>query len=104
MRITWRGGEYPMVDPTDMTRPELSEIRKLTGLMLRDVLTGLNKMDGDTLAAYLYVLRKRAGETVKWSDFDTFSVTEVDFLRDADDPEPAESTGDDTGDDELDPT
>lgn len=100
MRIIYQGGEYEAISPEKLTRPEASLIKNKTGLTVGDLPEALKKIDLDAIAAYLLVMKKRANESAKWSDFDTLTMEDLDFESDQDDRQNDEQ--DDQGEDEGD--
>lgn len=99
MRIIHEGGEYEVIAPEKLTRPEASLIKKRTGLTVGELPDALKKIDLDAIAAYLLVMKKRAGEVAKWSDFDTLTMEDLDFESDQDEQDDEQ---DDQGEDEGD--
>lgn len=97
MKIVVKGEPYEMVQPEDLTTVELRELKERTGMGLRSFMRAMEDMDGDAVVALAYFAEKRAGEKVKWSDFDTLKpFTDVDF--------PDAPAGEDEDGDEPDPS
>lgn len=81
----------------DLTIGEARAIKAQTGLTVTDWRLGLvtsYRQDPDVLAGIVWVVRRRAGETVDWADIDRISTTELlESVIDLDEPaeEPAET-------------
>lgn len=99
-QIVWRGESYEVIDPLDWVRPEAAFVKKVTGLTVAEVATNSVRSDPDAICAFIYVAKKRAGEKVRWADFDDFTLNEVDFVFDDDEREDDGDEDEPPGDEE----
>lgn len=57
---------------------EAREVKKFTGVTLHSLaLAGAGQVDGDVLAAVVYLAKRRAGEEVDWSEIDQVDVFDL---------------------------
>lgn len=83
-QIVYQGTKYPVLDPLEWTLAEASFIRKRTGQRVAEIGPNATLSDPEAIAALIYVAKKRAGEKVRWEDFEEFTVGECEFIRDGD--------------------
>lgn len=83
--------EFPVFD--EWTTKELRVIKERTGMGQRKLMEGFSELDVDVLVSLAYVAKTRAGEKVKWEDFDDIRpAMDIDLVFDPKD-EPAEEDG-----------
>lgn len=80
-QIVYRGGTYPVLDPLEWHLAEASFIKRMTGQTVGEIGPNAARSDAEAIAALIYIAKKRAGEDVRWEDFDDFTVGECDFIR-----------------------
>lgn len=106
-KIVYRGGTYTVIDPMEWLLAEAAFIKRQTGQTVGDIAVNASRSDAEAIAACLYVAKKRAGEKVRWEDFDDFTVGECDFIPDGEsraDYSDADKVTDEGGADPTPPT
>lgn len=91
------GDERYEFDETRLLVEEAREIKRHTGMGLRAFSQGLQEGDVDSIVAMLYLCKRRSGEAVQWTDFNTLNLATLDMSGD-------EPPADEQGADEPDPT
>lgn len=99
MRVVYRGTKYELPDVLQLTRPETSLMKQLTGLPIRELVRQAQQGDLDAICAWLLVAKRRIGDKVEWSHFDDATLGDFDW---PDDDEP--DVEPDEGESRLDPT
>lgn len=87
-------------DGAEMTVEELRVLSKKGGIGLTAFGIGLRMGNPEAIVARLYLAKRRAGEAVRWEDFDDFQLSRIVPVPDAE--QPAEQDGE--ADDAVDPT
>lgn len=75
-------------DDSTLTVKEARVIKKNTGFGLVTWAQGLQIGDPDALVAMVWLAKTRAGEAVRWQDFDNFDLATLDLLSGSEDDEP----------------
>jgi hypothetical protein len=84
MRFKIEGKEYEFDQDRLLVR-EARELKAQTGMGLRTFSEGLQNGDPDAIVGMLYMSKRRAGEAVKWNDFDELNLAEMEIIdEDAD--------------------
>lgn len=78
IKLTVEGLEY-YFDDDRMLVAEAREIKTLTGLSVRRLFSGVEEGDVDAIASLIYLAKKRAGETLRFSDLDGLNIADVDL-------------------------
>lgn len=79
LRFVLDGTKYEY-DDTTLTVKEARVIKKNTGFGLVTWAQGLQIGDPDALVAMVWLAKTRAGEAVRWQDFDDFDLASLDLL------------------------
>jgi hypothetical protein len=80
MKVTVDGSTYDY-DANRLMVSEAMEIQEKTGLNLRRWNEGLQEMDARAVKGLIYLLKRRAGETVDWASLD-FDIGTLDMSDD----------------------
>jgi len=75
------GRTYEFDENTLLVR-EARELKHYTGMGLKQFSEGLAGGDADSIVGMLYLAKRRAGEAVKWEDFDEFNIAELEMVED----------------------
>jgi hypothetical protein len=81
MKFKLDGRSYEF-DETRLLVREARELKHHTGMGLRQFGAGLQEGDPDSIVGMLYLCRRRAGEAVKWNDFDELNLTDLQVIPD----------------------
>lgn len=79
-QIVYRGGTYPVIDPVEWQLGEAAFIKRQTGQAVGEIARNAALSDAEAIVALIYVAKKRAGEKVRWEDFEDFTVGEIDYI------------------------
>jgi hypothetical protein len=103
IKLKVEGTEYEW-DSDRLLVAEARELKVLTGFTPPRWMAALDEQDPDAMAALIYLAKKRAGESLRFSDLDTLDYHDFDFevVAPEADQEPSEQTSDGTG--QPDPT
>lgn len=82
---------------------EAREIKTYTGMTLPKWSRGIDEMDPDAIQSLIYLAKKRAGETLRYSDLDSLDFADIDLEPMEDESEAAEE-GTATPEQQVDPT
>ena len=91
MKFKLEGVEYEF-DETKLLVREARELKHYTGMGLKSFGAGLQEGDADALVGMFYLAKRRAGEAVKWADFDEMNLAALD-MNVVQEPEPDEAEG-----------
>lgn len=91
IKLTVEGIVYE-VDDGRMLIAEARELKKLTGLSVPKFWEGVNEVDADAVAGLVFLAKRRAGETLRFSDLDSLDIADV-RLEPVEDEEDAEQGG-----------
>ncbi|RPE44165.1 hypothetical protein EDD90_7395 [Streptomyces sp. Ag109_O5-1] len=58
---------------------EAREIKTYTGMTLPKWSRGIDEMDPDAIQSLIYLAKKRAGETLRYSDLDSLDFADIDL-------------------------
>lgn len=78
IRLTVEGVVYEF-DDNRLLLAEAREIKTLTGMSPAKMFAGLEEADPDSIAAVIFLAKKRAGETLRFSDLGSLSYSDVNF-------------------------
>lgn len=78
MKFKLEGVEYEF-DETKLLVREARELKHYTGMGLKSFGAGLQEGDADALVGMFYLAKRRAGEAVKWADFDELNLAALDM-------------------------
>lgn len=95
IKVTVEGSEYEW-DTERLLVAEARELKVHTGFTPPRWLMALDEGDPDAIAGLIYLARKRAGETLRFSDLDTLDYHDFDY-QPLEDPEADEQPGDSEG-------
>lgn len=103
IKVTVEGTEYEW-DSDRLLVAEARELKTYTGFTPPRWLAALDESDPDAVAALIFLAKKRAGETLRFSDLDTldyadFEMEVVDPEQNDTDAQPAEEAGQDAAPD-----
>lgn len=102
IKLTVEGTEYEW-DSDRLLVAEARELKTYTGFTPPRWLAALDEQDPDALAALIYMAKKRAGESLRFSDLDTLDY--ANFELEAMNPEPEDPAGEQGQEEpEADPT
>lgn len=87
-KITVEGSVYEF-DGDRMLLAEAREIKVFTKMTVPVWSRGIDEMDPDAIQSLIYLAKKRAGETLRYSDLDTLDLADI-TLEPMDDEEEAE--------------
>jgi hypothetical protein len=88
-------GEKYEYDDTSLTVKEARVIKKNTGFGLVTWAQALQQGDPDALVAMVWLAKTRAGEAVRWQDFDNMDLAALDLIGNVDEDDDSEQEGDD---------
>lgn len=92
LEVDFAGVTYDY-DPDSLLFSEFREIKKVTGLSRSKWFEALFEDDVDAVAALIYVLRKRKGEDVRFSDIDApYSTYKVRVVGGDEGEQPSDPT------------
>lgn len=77
MKVTVDGSTYEF-EAGKFYFKELRAIQKVTGLTMNEFFQGLDKGNVEALGALIWIMKKRAGEDVKYADLD-FDMGSMEF-------------------------
>lgn len=78
LNFTLNGHDYYAVTLDKLSIAEAREVKKFTGVTLHSlVMASAGQVDGDVLAAVVYLAKRRAGEEIDWSEIDRIDVVEL---------------------------
>ncbi|MEW2300278.1 hypothetical protein AB0958_09885 [Streptomyces sp. NPDC006655] len=100
-KLTVEGTVYEF-DPGRMLLAEAREIKTYTGMTIPSWSVGIDEMDPDSLQSLIYLAKKRAGESLRYSDLDTLDFADI-HLEPMEDEEEAEE-GPEAAQQAVDPT
>ncbi|MFB7595761.1 hypothetical protein [Streptomyces sp. NPDC056160] len=94
VKLTVEGTEYEY-DGDRLLVAEARELKTYTGFTPPKWLAALDDQDPDALAFMIYLAKKRAGESLRFSDLDTLDYADFDmeFLDADDEPDDAGEAG-----------
>lgn len=93
MQFKIEGRTYEF-DESRLTVAEARVIKKHAGLGLAEFGDGIRRGDPDAIVSMLFIAKRRAGEAVRWQDFDEFNLADIDMGDEA----AAEGDEEDTSD------
>ncbi|MBY8342017.1 hypothetical protein LXH13_06130 [Streptomyces spinosirectus] len=94
IKVTVEGTEYEW-DSDRLLVAEARELKTYTGFTPPRWLAALDESDPDAIAALIFMSKKRAGETLRFSDLDTLDYADIqlDFVEPEPDPDEAAAGG-----------
>jgi hypothetical protein len=87
LKLTVEGVVYEF-DGDHLLLAEARELKTYTGMTLPKWSAGVDEMDPDAIQALIYLAKKRAGETLRFSDLDSLDFADIE-LEPMDDEEEA---------------
>ncbi|MEU2340067.1 hypothetical protein ABZ608_42180 [Streptomyces sp. NPDC013172] len=87
-KLTVAGDVYEF-DGDRMLLAEAREIKKFTGMTIPKWSMGIDEMDPDAIQSLIYLAKKRAGESLRYSDLDSLDFADIE-LEPMDDEEAGE--------------
>ena len=102
IKLTVEGTVYEF-DGDHLLLAEAREIKTYTGMSVPKWSVGIDEGDPDALQSLIYLAKKRAGETLRYSDLDTLDYADID-LEPMDDEEEAAEGQEETAQAQADPT
>lgn len=88
-KLTVQGDVYEF-DPGRMLLAEAREIKTYTGMTIPKWSVGIDEMDPDSMQSLIYLAKKRAGETLRYSDLDHLDFADIKLELMEDDEEAEE--------------
>jgi hypothetical protein len=88
MKFRIEGDDYEFQEDT-LTVAEARLIKKHTGMGLKSFVEGSKDGDPDSLAAVVFLAKRRAGEAVRWQDLDSLDLAKLEAIDEtiAEEPE-----------------
>lgn len=104
LKLTVEGVVYEF-DGDHLLLAEARELKTFTGMSVPKWSAGIDEGDVDAIQALIYLAKKRAGETLRFSDLETLDYADID-LEMMDDEEKDEEAGPqaETAEKQVDPT
>jgi hypothetical protein len=78
IKLTVEGAEYEW-DTDRLLVAEARELKQYTGFRPNKWLEAVDEGDPDAMAGLIYLAKKRAGETLRFSDLDTLNYADFDL-------------------------
>lgn len=78
LKLTVEGVVYEF-DGDHLLLAEAREIKNHTGMSVPKWSAGIDEGDVDAIQALIYLAKKRAGETLRWSDLETLDYADIDL-------------------------
>ncbi|WP_406168880.1 hypothetical protein [Streptomyces sp. NBC_00996] len=98
IKLTVEGLVYEF-DQERLLLAEARELKTFTGLTPPRWAAGIDEQDPDSVQGLIYLAKKRAGETLRWSDLDQLDFADIELElmgEDADAPDGTETAGQET--------
>lgn len=92
LRFSLNGEKYEY-DDTSLTVKEARVIKKNAGFGLVTWAQALQEGDPDALVAMVWLAKTRAGEAVRWQDFDNLDLAQLDILGNVDEDDEQQEIG-----------
>ncbi|MFJ9374435.1 hypothetical protein [Streptomyces sp. NPDC101455] len=77
-KLTVAGDVYEF-DGDRMLLSEAREIKTYTGMTIPKWSQGIDEMDPDAIQSLIYLAKKRAGESLRYSDLETLDLKDIDL-------------------------
>ncbi|MEU8717479.1 hypothetical protein [Streptomyces sp. NPDC048663] len=77
-KLTVEGTVYEF-DPSRMLLAEAREIKTYTKMTIPAWSMGIDEMDPDSMQSLIYLAKKRAGESLRYSDLDTLDFADIEL-------------------------
>lgn len=78
LKLTVEGVEYQF-DGDHLLLAEAREIKTYTGMSVPKWSAGIDEGDPDAIQSLIYLAKKRAGETLRYSDLDSLDYADIDL-------------------------